>query len=271
MESNERPVLDYAGPPSGKRPVRPMRDWVLLLWSGGVLCGCSLAIAVLWGIGRDWPLLIAVVLPLWAIGGICLMVITKRRLHPSPVADQRPNRIILAFAMAELSVIASICGIGIGGVYVRGASRRLSCQENLRSVGQALFIYAADNKGFLPPYLVTPLRLYKLDPSMLHCREAADPGPITIGPTTTDMDLIKAGVTDYVYLGDSSVKLDKVPNATDVPLVVEFPANHSDGLVLYADGHNSSCTRQETAEMMSEYLAQRRGQAGGAASRPAAP
>lgn len=269
MGSDEMPVLDYAGPPSGKRLARPMRDWALLLWSAGVLFGCPLVIATLYWMGGGWPLLIAAV-PVWAISSICMVVITKRRLHPSPAADQRPNRIILAFALTELSLIASICIIGIGGAYARAATKQWSCQENLRFVGQLLFTYSADYRC-LPPDLVTPLRLSKLAPSILHCPEAADPGPVTIGPATTDLDLIKAGVTDYVYLGDSSMKLEKVANASGVPLVVEFPGRHSDALVLYADGHNSPCTLQELTVMMSEYLAQRRAVVAGATSKPSAP
>jgi len=60
-----------------------------------------------------------------------------------------------AFTLVELLVVIGIIALLIGILLpvmgrVRSQGRTVSCQANLRSILQSLFIYAADNKGSLP-------------------------------------------------------------------------------------------------------------------------
>jgi len=60
-----------------------------------------------------------------------------------------------AFTLVELLVVIGIVAILIGILLpvmgrVRSQARTVSCQANIRSILQSLFIYAADNKGSLP-------------------------------------------------------------------------------------------------------------------------
>jgi len=66
--------------------------------------------------------------------------------------NRRPTR---GFTLVELLVVIGIIAVLIGILLpvmgrVRAQGRTVSCQANIRSIIQSLFIYAADNKGSLP-------------------------------------------------------------------------------------------------------------------------
>src|SRR6266550_7179960 len=76
-------------------------------------------------------------------------------LRPEPGNSIRPR----GFTLVELLVVIGIIAILIGVLLpvlsrVQRSARDVKCQSNLRQIGQALFAYAADNKGSLPYGLV---------------------------------------------------------------------------------------------------------------------
>ena len=68
-----------------------------------------------------------------------------------------------AFTLVELLVVIGVIAVLIGILLptlsgAQGRARDIQCQSNLRQVGQALFMYANDNQGWLIPVDNDPRR-----------------------------------------------------------------------------------------------------------------
>jgi prepilin-type N-terminal cleavage/methylation domain-containing protein/prepilin-type processing-associated H-X9-DG protein len=75
--------------------------------------------------------------------------------HASPVAPAGSRRRRRAFTLVELLVVIGIIAVLIGILMpvlgkAREQARRTRCLSNLRSIGQALFTYANENRDKLP-------------------------------------------------------------------------------------------------------------------------
>lgn len=119
-------------------------------------------------------------------------------------------------------------------------TRQVSCENNLKQIGLALKMYAADNKGYFPDkngadglemLRKASLHLFNLN-SILQCpsfcrREEKKNGQkrIPVLPLSED-DVC------YVYVGGYTVSDSK-----DIPIAWDKPGNHKNyGNILYLDG-----------------------------------
>jgi general secretion pathway protein G len=71
----------------------------------------------------------------------------------------RPKRPVRAFTLIELLAVIAIIGILAAIIIptvgrVRQAARAVTCKSNLRQLGAAFFLFAAENKDRLPPSYV---------------------------------------------------------------------------------------------------------------------
>ena len=102
-----------------------------------------------------------------------------------------------AFTLIELLVVIGIIALLIAILLpvlskVRESSRRTACMSNLRSIGQAFFIYAQYSRDSLPngnaplewisydganQVMVTFNKLYVKSPAAFHCPSDSDPEP----------------------------------------------------------------------------------------------
>ena len=113
----------------------------------------------------------------------------------------------------------------------REQANRVKSASNLRQIGQAAQIYAAENRGKLPPDLATTYDLVKNVDVYLN------PNSATQKPQGLKGDELKAWINesaDYVYLGAGK----DVRGRADTVLAHERPETASGGLnILFLDGH----------------------------------
>ncbi len=195
---------------------------------------------------------------------------SNRKAHPTTrsgngVVHQR------GFSLVELLVVIGIIALLIGILMpvlsrAREQSRRTDCLANLRSLGQAMFMYANNHKDRLPN---GNLRTVFIDyaganrvmvdfadmdvkaPAVFHCPSDNDPVPSTIA--TADQALPDSARISYDFfclyfppeLGPILSKLrGRAPLAWDIDggSAVQTPnQNHGNkgGNVVYSDGHAS--------------------------------
>ena len=181
---------------------------------------------------------------------------------------QKSRRRFSAFTLVEMLVTIGIIALLIGLLLPalsksREQSKKTACLANLRSIGQALFIYAHNNHDFLPnhnPPLVwisyagsnsAHLAFYKSclkgAPGTLWCPSDNDPTPTDI--VTADATLPNSGRVSYdffsLYFAPESGPLlskfkGRAPLAwdNDGGATTGIGRNHTGGgNVVFADGH----------------------------------
>ena len=172
-----------------------------------------------------------------------------------------------AFTLVELLVVIGIISILIGIMLptlsrAREAANKTKCLANLRTLGQAMVMYANVSKGWLPnmnpantvndpaaatEVLVALNRDHIRAPATFHCPSDHDPVPAKI--ETADYDVPNSARTSYEFysvwwLPEFGPKITKVK---DAPIAWDLDGgydlirrqNHSrkGGNVVFSDGH----------------------------------
>jgi prepilin-type N-terminal cleavage/methylation domain-containing protein/prepilin-type processing-associated H-X9-DG protein len=178
------------------------------------------------------------------------------------------KRRFAAFTLIELLVVIGIIGVLIGMLLptlskARESSKRTSCLANLRSLGQAMVLYANDSKDRLPnsnpPYtvadytatnsvLVALANKYVRNAATFHC--PSDEDPVQESITTADYLMPNSARGSYDFYsvfwmpewGPRWARMKMAPLAWDVDGGSTTPAadqNHGikGGNVVFADGH----------------------------------
>ena len=120
-------------------------------------------------------------------------------------------------------------------------SVRIACAANIRSVGQAIHLYAQDHGGAFPDTLEQVVTSgYIRDPRVLLCPASDDTLAASATAAAPATDLTAGGHLSYIYTGRDLT--DRADPATVI--AYEYSTNHEDdehrssgGNVLFADGH----------------------------------
>jgi hypothetical protein len=116
------------------------------------------------------------------------------------------------FILASVAILFVLIGFALLRGLNQAHSRieRIKCQHNLRALGQAMLLYAQDNKGQFPHRLSQLITHAFVAPQVFLCPATADQ-PAT-GPTTEQLlaDFAKPRHCSYIYLGAGS-SMSSVP------------------------------------------------------------
>jgi type II secretory pathway pseudopilin PulG len=194
--------------------------------------------------------------------------------HETVTLPRRHNR-AAAFSLVELLVVIGIIALIIAILLptlakAREASNRTKCLSNLRSLGQALVLYANSSNGKLPnanpaetaddaaaatAVLVALNRDHVRAPAVFHCPSDVDPVPLQI--VTADYAKPNSARTSYDFysvwwmpeFGPKIAKIKDAPLAWDLeggkPTLGWQNHGLKGGHVVFTDGHAAWQPREE--------------------------
>jgi hypothetical protein len=202
--------------------------------------------------------------PIPCIVAIIAGSISLDRLRRQPQRGRAAARAGIVLGTVGTALwVAAVPGI----LHLNGRIRQLHCQDNLRTLGQMIFVYAAEHKGRLPDSWEdmvagsgTILSLSK----NLACPEWGDTPPSAATTQTAIADMRAGGRISYLYLGKAKLVTQLRPS---MPLVMDA-APHRDGsvFVLYADGHSVPLSHAQAVQLLQRVLDDAKA---GSTSRPA--
>lgn len=137
--------------------------------------------------------------------------------NPSPIDYRNP---IHAAAGKPQMTVRKVIGWTVGAIFMvllliacllpslgraRETANRVKCQSNLRQIGQAILLYANDNRGQMPPDLATVLETQDVTSEVFYC-PSSDHTKAT-GPTTQQVItmMLSGDHLSYAYVGVGNI------------------------------------------------------------------
>ena len=185
---------------------------------------------------------IGLVVPLLGLVGVVLGVLGLRRARDPGIGGR--GLAIAGISTGAVGLVLSSCLVLMPAILLPSLNRareqanRIKCASNLRQIGMAAQMYAADNKTQFPPDFQTLLQKTDLTPDVFVC-PTTDHTPAPGASASQQAQNLGAGPhLSYAYAG-SGLTSAAPPDAI---LAYEVPDNHGGGPgpganFVYADGH----------------------------------
>lgn len=108
------------------------------------------------------------------------------------------------------------------------------CYSNLKQIGQAIYLYANENRDAMPPDLVALIETEDLVPEVFVCRSSDDKRTAATQPAAIRADFAAGGYCSYFYVAG----LGPYSKLSPFEVIAFEPAGHHDGraAVLLGDG-----------------------------------
>jgi prepilin-type processing-associated H-X9-DG protein len=232
--------VGYAAPPfGGQQQYAPQRT-----------NGMAIASVVLGACGFLIPIFAS-------IPAIILGIIGLRRTRDPAVGGK--GMAITGIALGGSSVLA---GIVVWGCLLsillpslnraRETANRVKCAANMKSIGQALLLYASDNRGAYPARIEDLIIATQLVPEVFACPSSNDTTASGATPQAVAQNVTAGGHLSYVYVGQ---KFGSSAGAETVILYEPLSDHLGGSNFLLGDGHVDFFTKSEAERFIKQLQA----------------
>lgn len=127
---------------------------------------------------------------------------------------------------------------------------RGKCLSNLRQIGEAIYLYAVENGGAMPPDLAAMFLAEDLPHEVFVCPTSGDQRTYATQPAALRSELqLGAGHCSYVYLGNGQ----REPWTKDDVIAFDSSINHGTSVnALFGDGHCESVDGALALQLVSQ-------------------
>lgn len=175
--------------------------------------------------------------------------------YATPTAEARSKfrnafiTTILAIAAAAFFVSIFLPSLIVPSRNGSGTHPRVKCAANLKSIGQAMLLYANDNNGKYPNSFSELISCEEMTSDVLVCPQCSDTP--ARGATTQQVlqNFGQPGHLSYVYTARGLTSAAP----PDAVLAYERPTNHTGGMnVLFGDSHVDFILTAEAQKLIAE-------------------
>ena len=162
----------------------------------------------------------------------------------------------LAPLVAKLAIAVAVFALLIA-ILLPSLNRRrdepavLTCASNLKQIGQAMLLYANENRDQMPPDFVALLETEDLVPEVFVCWGSGDEKTTATQPTAIRADFAAGGHCSYVYVAG----LGRYSQIGADDVVAFEPPGHHDGssAILFGDGHAERVDDAAAKDIVRQY------------------
>jgi len=208
--------------------------------------GLAIASVVCGAIGFIIPLLPGVL-------GIIFGILGLRRTRNPAVGGKAAAITGISLSAATFLLLPCMISILLPSLNrARETANRVKCAANMKAIGQAIMLYANENRGAYPPTLQVVLETQDVSSEMFVCPASDDTPAQGTGSQLPNL-MAGSGHLSYVYVGQ---RLNP-QSPRDAIILYEAMTDHSNdgGNFLFADGHVEFLRRVQAEKVIAQVQA----------------